>query len=153
MLPEAYDSIIKDFDIKSQYDKKYPGLSEALFYYDRDPDKTFQILNQALSKNPDDFFLRYSYLRLLSSFRRFEEAESYINQLLIDFPISKDSSCIINEKNYINGQIRWKQERELRTQIDFKFGQAKVLMQEKNMMKLSHFLCSVMRIIYANKNL
>lgn len=131
MLPEAYDSLIHDYDIKSQYEEKYPGLNDSLFYYDKDPDKAFQILNQALVDNPNDFFLRYSYLRLLSGLARFEEAKSYIDQLLLDFPISKNSSCLINEHNYIDGQIRRKQERELRSQINFKLGQAKVFLQEK----------------------
>lgn len=129
--PLTYDFMVDDIWASIGYKENVPGLSDAKSNWYKDPDGSISHLKSLIETYEDDFYIRYSYLSVLVSLKRYEEAKSCLEQILIDFPVSKDASCIKEEKEYIEDHLRAEKERELKTQIDFKLGQAKVFLQEK----------------------
>lgn len=129
--PLTYDYMVDDIWASIGYKEKVPGLSEAKSNWYKDPDGSISLLKSLIETYGDDFYIRYSYLSVLGCLKRYEEAKSCLDQILTDFPISKDSSCIKKEQEYIEDRLRLEKERELRSQINFKLGQAKVFLQEK----------------------
>lgn len=129
--PLTYDYMVDDTWASMGYKENVPGLSDAKSNWYKDPDGSISHLKSLIETYGDDFYIRYSYLSVLVCLKRYEEAKSCLEQILVDFPVSKDASCIKEEKEHIEDHLRAEKERELRTQIDFKLGQAKVFLQEK----------------------
>lgn len=129
--PLTYDFMVNEVWVSQEYERILPGITDARDNWYDDPESSLAMIKTFLGTYENDFYLRYCYLSVLVNLKRYEDAKSYLEQILVDFPISKDAACIQDKKAYIENRLQFEKERELRTQIDFKLGQAKVFLQEK----------------------
>lgn len=131
ITPTTYDFVVDDYYVSSQYEDKFPELKDIYLKSEEDLNQTLLKINTYLETYKSDFYLRYSYAKVLRMLKRYDEALSYIDEIIQFLPESKNSKCIRNERKFIKERIKEIKERELKEQMDFKMGQAKVLMQNK----------------------
>lgn len=128
---ETYDFIVEDYYISSQYEEKFPELKDLFYNSEEELNQKLTKIKSYIEIYKNDFFLRYNYLSILKRLKHYNDALSYIDEIIHDFPVSKDSTCIKNERKFIEKHINEINERELKMQMDFNLGQAKIFMQEK----------------------
>lgn len=131
ITPTTYDFVVDDYYVSSQYKDKFPELKDIYLKSEEELNQTLLKINIYLETYKSDFYLRYCYATILTRLERYDEALSYIDDIIRILPISKNSNCIKKERKFLKERISEIKEQELKEQMDFKMGQAKVLMQEK----------------------